>query len=113
MICPHCGRETEAAQPIPDSLVPLPDPPINHLDLPMDHMEISQRPYNCLSRRNIETIGEVVQFSEWELLAIKNFGAVSLAEVKRDLEWRGLSLRQETKDEFKRRIRQRLYEASA
>jgi DNA-directed RNA polymerase subunit alpha len=63
------------------------------LDLPIEELDLSERPRNCLKRARIDTIGQLVQKSEDDLLAITNFGAKSLEEVREKLDERGLSLR--------------------
>ncbi len=50
------------------------------------------RSYNCLKNANIQTIGELVQKSEAEMLKTKNFGRKSLNEIKEILASMGLSL---------------------
>jgi DNA-directed RNA polymerase subunit alpha len=50
------------------------------------------RSYNCLKNANIQTIGELVQKSEAEMLKTKNFGRKSLNEIKEILNNMGLSL---------------------
>jgi len=63
------------------------------LDLRIEELDLSERPRNCLKRAQINTIGELVQRTEDELLAITNFGQKSLDEVIQRLDERGLSLR--------------------
>jgi DNA-directed RNA polymerase subunit alpha len=63
------------------------------LDLPIEELDLSERPRNCLKRAQINTIGELVQKTEDDLLAITNFGQKSLDEVIQKLDERGLSLR--------------------
>ncbi len=63
------------------------------LDLRIEELDLSERPRNCLKRAQINTIGELVQRTEDELLAITNFGQKSLDEVLQRLDERGLSLR--------------------
>ena len=50
------------------------------------------RSYNCLKNANIQTIGELVQKTEAEMLKTKNFGRKSLNEIKEILSSMGLSL---------------------
>jgi len=54
--------------------------------------ELSVRSYNCLKNANIQTIRELVQKSENEMLKTKNFGRKSLNEIKEILVKMGLSL---------------------
>jgi len=56
-------------------------------------LELSVRSRKALQRLGITTLGELTQRSEAELMTIKNFGQTSLAEIKRQLEAHGLSLR--------------------
>ncbi len=63
------------------------------LDLAIEELDLSERPRNCLKRARIDSIGQLVQKSEDDLLAITNFGAKSLEEVIQKLDERGLSLR--------------------
>jgi DNA-directed RNA polymerase subunit alpha len=63
------------------------------LDLLIEELDLSERPRNCLKWAQINTVGELVQKSEEDLLAITNFGQKSLDEVIQKLDERGLSLR--------------------
>ncbi len=63
------------------------------LELPIEELDLSERPRNCLKRARVDTIGQLVQKSEDELLGITNFGSKSLEEVLQKLDERGLSLR--------------------
>ncbi len=63
------------------------------MDLPIEDLELSERPRNCLKRAQINTVGELLQKTEDDLLAITNFGQKSLDEVVAKLDERGLSLR--------------------
>lgn len=60
--------------------------------LPIEDMDFSVRSYNCLKREGVDTIGELVQKSEQDLLDIRNFGQKSIEEVKQKLHGMGLSL---------------------
>jgi DNA-directed RNA polymerase subunit alpha len=62
------------------------------LDLPIEDLDLSERPRNCLKRAQINTVGELVQKTEDDLLAITNFGQKSLDEVLQKLDERGLAL---------------------
>jgi len=63
------------------------------LDLLIEDLDLSERPRNCLKRAQINTVGELVERTEDDLLAITNFGQKSLDEVIQKLDERGLSLR--------------------
>jgi DNA-directed RNA polymerase subunit alpha len=63
------------------------------LDLPIEDLDLSERPRNCLKRAQVNSIGELLEKTEDDLLAITNFGQKSLDEVIVKLDERGLSLR--------------------
>ena len=63
------------------------------LELPIEDLELSERPRNCLKRAQVNSVGELLQKTEDDLLAITNFGQKSLDEVIQKLDERGLSLR--------------------
>ena len=63
------------------------------LELPIEDLDLSERPRNCLKRAQVNSIGELLEKSEDDLLAITNFGQKSLDEVIQKLDERGLSLR--------------------
>jgi DNA-directed RNA polymerase subunit alpha len=63
-----------------------------HLFKSVDELELSVRSANCLKHANIKLIGELVQKTESEILATKNFGRKSLNEIKEILAEMGLSL---------------------
>ncbi|MGO9963438.1 MAG: DNA-directed RNA polymerase subunit alpha [Acidimicrobiales bacterium] len=64
------------------------------LDLPIEDLDLPERPRNCLKRAQINTVGELIERSAEDLLAITNFGQKSLDEVLERLDERGLSLRE-------------------
>jgi DNA-directed RNA polymerase subunit alpha len=65
------------------------------LALTIEELNLSVRSYNCLKREGINTVGELVQKSEAELMDIRNFGQKSIDEVKAKLDELGLFLREE------------------
>ena len=54
----------------------------DQLNRSVEELELSVRSYNCLKNANIQTIGELVQKTEAEMLRTKNFGRKSLNEIK-------------------------------
>jgi DNA-directed RNA polymerase subunit alpha len=60
------------------------------LNRSVEELELSVRSYNCLKNANIQTIGDLVQKSEAEMLRTKNFGRKSLNEIKEILGGLGL-----------------------
>ncbi|HSB13332.1 MAG TPA: DNA-directed RNA polymerase subunit alpha [Bryobacteraceae bacterium] len=52
------------------------------LNRSVEELELSVRSYNCLKNANIQTISDLVQKTEAEMLRTKNFGRKSLNEIK-------------------------------
>jgi DNA-directed RNA polymerase subunit alpha len=61
-------------------------------DMPIEQLELSSRTYNCLKRSQITKVGQILEMSEDELLALRNFGHKSLGELRERLEALGVSL---------------------
>ncbi len=59
---------------------------------PIEEMDLTVRSYNCLKREGVQTVGELVEKTEEDLLEIRNFGQKSIDEVKAKLEELGLGL---------------------
>ena len=55
--------------------------------------DLSERPRNCLKRGQVNSIGELLEKSIDDLMAITNFGQKSLDEVVQKLDERGLALK--------------------
>ena len=62
------------------------------LETPISDFELSVRSRNCLKKMKIDTLGDLLNISEVELLSYKNFGETSLREIKTILEPKGLIL---------------------
>ncbi len=63
------------------------------LELPIEDLDLSERPRNCLKRGQVNSIGELLEKSIDDLMAITNFGQKSLDEVVQKLDERGLALK--------------------
>ena len=79
----------ESAEEISDRGI---DKMSEQLNRSVEELELSVRSYNCLKNANIQTIGELVQKTEAEMLRTKNFGRKSLNEIKEILAGMGLAL---------------------
>ena len=64
-------------------------------DTPIEELELGVRSYNCLKREGIETVGDLINKSEQELMCIPNFGRKSIEEVRERLEKNNLKLKGE------------------
>ncbi len=62
------------------------------LETPISDFELSVRSRNCLKKMKIDTLGDLLNITEAELLSYKNFGETSLREIKAILDPKGLSL---------------------
>ncbi len=52
------------------------------LDKQIEDLDLSVRSYNCLKRAGIHSVRQLVEYSENDLLNIRNFGVKSIEEVK-------------------------------
>jgi DNA-directed RNA polymerase subunit alpha len=68
-----------------------PDPTVPNLRI--EELDFSVRTYNCLKKANILTIPELVQYTENDLMQIRNFGKKSLTEVREKLGAMGRTLK--------------------
>jgi DNA-directed RNA polymerase subunit alpha len=64
--------------------------PAHVYEMPIEKLELTPRAYNSLKRANISKVGEVLEMSEEELLAVRNFGKKSLDELHDRLLTHGL-----------------------
>jgi DNA-directed RNA polymerase subunit alpha len=62
------------------------------MEIPVTDFELSVRSRNCLRKMNIRTLGDLTRTTEAALLASKNFGETSLAEIKQMMEAKNLRL---------------------
>lgn len=63
------------------------------LDKSIDDLELSVRSRRCMERLGIRSVRDLINKTEVELMAAKNFGMTSLNEIKRKLKELGLDLR--------------------
>jgi DNA-directed RNA polymerase subunit alpha len=62
-------------------------------NMPIEDLELSVRSYNCLKRAGIQTVEELTQKTEEEMMKVRNLGKKSLKEVKEDLLKNGLDFK--------------------
>ncbi|KHF28886.1 DNA-directed RNA polymerase subunit alpha [Anoxybacillus sp. BCO1] len=65
------------------------------LEMTIEELDLSVRSYNCLKRAGINTVQELAQKTEEDMMKVRNLGRKSLEEVKAKLEELGLSLRKD------------------
>ncbi|MCL2696053.1 MAG: DNA-directed RNA polymerase subunit alpha [Clostridiales bacterium] len=63
------------------------------LEMNIEDLDLSVRSYNCLKRAGINTVEELVQKDEDEMMKVRNLGRKSLEEVQQKLAHLGLTLR--------------------
>lgn len=64
--------------------------------IPIEELQLSVRAYNCLKRAQINSVADLLDYSQEDLLEIKNFGQKSAEEVVEALQQRlGITLQQE------------------
>ncbi|UFJ40686.1 DNA-directed RNA polymerase subunit alpha [Brevibacillus humidisoli] len=63
------------------------------LEMTIEELDLSVRSYNCLKRAGINTVQELTQKSEEDMMKVRNLGRKSLEEVQEKLAELGLSLR--------------------
>ena len=87
----HLPEEEEEAPAAEEEIKKVPSFNENLLRS-VNELELSVRAANCLKNAGIETIAEMVQKTESEMLKTKNFGRKSLNEIKEILAEMGLGL---------------------
>lgn len=70
------------------------DRKVKALEMTIEDLELSVRSFNCLKRASINTVEELTQRSEEDMMKVRNLGMKSLVEVKNKLAELGLSLSQ-------------------
>lgn len=81
-------------QPVqPLSLEPEEASAGKNMEMTIDELDLSVRAFNCLKRAGINTVGELVQKSQEDMMKVRNLGKKSLEEVGQKLAVLGLSLR--------------------
>ncbi|QOV88223.1 DNA-directed RNA polymerase subunit alpha [Humisphaera borealis] len=83
----------DAIDALRDANKAMVDPELeNKLNMTVQELDLSVRANNCLESAKIQTVRELVQKTDLDLLKVRSFGKTSLREVKRKLADMGLSL---------------------
>ena len=81
-------------QVLPVSMVqPEDDKREKVLEMTIEELELSVRAYNCLKRAGINSVAELVQRNQEDMMKVRNLGRKSLEEVEQKLQELGLALR--------------------
>jgi DNA-directed RNA polymerase alpha subunit len=65
----------------------------SQLDMTIDELDLSVRSYNCLKRAGINSVQELAQLDEADLMRVRNLGKKSMDEVRQKLAGLGLKLK--------------------
>ena len=79
---------------------------LTNLSKSVEELELSVRSYNCLKNANIQTIAELVQKTDSEMLKTRNFGRKSLNEIKEIIDDMGLHLGMKLEEDALKQITQ-------
>ncbi|CAB1129920.1 RNA polymerase (alpha subunit) [Candidatus Hydrogenisulfobacillus filiaventi] len=63
------------------------------MEMPIEELDLSVRSFNCLKRAGINTVGELAEKTDEDMMKVRNLGKKSLEEVKEKLFALGLSLK--------------------
>ena len=85
---------TEIAQSTDILADKIEEPKNKYQDMTIDELDLSVRSYNCLKRASIQTVMELTQKTEEDMMKVKNLGKKSLKEVKEKLAAIGLGFRE-------------------
>ena len=84
---------SEEEEVVEDIFEPEPDDQSKTLTMSIEDMELSVRSFNCLKRAGINTVADLVNKTEDEMMKVRNLGKKSLDEVHLKLEELGLHLK--------------------
>ena len=62
------------------------------MEMTIEELDLSVRSYNCLKRANINTVADLTEKTEDDMMKVRNLGRKSLEEVKKKLQELDLSL---------------------
>ena len=88
------GLEEEGEAETETFLEPQENDTAKVLELTIEDLDLSVRSYNCLKRANINTVADLTEKTEDEMIKVRNLGRKSLEEVKKKLQELNLSLSQ-------------------
>ena len=88
------GIETEDEGETETFLEPQENDTAKVLEMTIEDLDLSVRSYNCLKRANINTVADLTEKTEEEMIKVRNLGRKSLEEVNKKLQELNLSLSQ-------------------
>ena len=99
ILCDHFTLFTDLSDTIGNSCTVVekePERPDTVMKMTIEELDLSVRSFNCLKRAGINTVGDLINKSEDEMMKVRNLGRKSLEEVMAKLDSLGFSL---TKDD--------------
>ncbi len=85
-------EEEEEEVPQVEEVQEMPDEKSKALEMTIEELDLSVRSFNCLKRAEINTVAQLAEKTEDDMMKVRNLGRKSLEEVKKKLEELGLSL---------------------
>lgn len=95
ILCDHFTLFTDLSDTIGNSCTVVekePEPPDTVMKMTIEELDLSVRSFNCLKRANINTVEDLTNKTEEEMIKVRNLGRKSLEEVEHKLAMMGLSL---------------------
>lgn len=95
ILCDHFTLFTDLSDTIGNSCTVVekePERPDTVMEMTIEELDLSVRSFNCLKRANINTVEDLTNKTEEEMIKVRNLGRKSLEEVEHKLAMMGLSL---------------------
>lgn len=95
ILCDHFTLFTDLSDTIGNSCTVVekePERPDTVMKMTIEELDLSVRSFNCLKRANINTVEDLINKTEEEMIKVRNLGRKSLEEVEHKLAMMGLSL---------------------
>ena len=95
ILCDHFMLFTDLSDTIGNSCTVVekePERPDTVMKMTIEELDLSVRSFNCLKRANINTVEDLTNKTEEEMIKVRNLGRKSLEEVEHKLAMMGLSL---------------------
>ena len=95
ILCDHFTLFTDLSDTIGNSCTVVekePERPDTVMKMTIEELDLSVRSFNCLKRANINTVEDLTNRTEEEMIKVRNLGRKSLEEVEHKLAMMGLSL---------------------
>ena len=95
ILCDHFTLFTDLSDTVGNSCTVVekePERPDTVMKMTIEELDLSVRSFNCLKRANINTVEDLTNKTEEEMIKVRNLGRKSLAEVEHKLAMMGLSL---------------------